>query len=208
MTIQFHSRICCYLLILIVSCKGKGGSYTISSPLSFVVTNPRIQRLDPERDDFYEWNADVIFYNNASDTIYLDRTKINENILFSIKHYIIVRNNVYVGKYNAFSEAVSGLYKMPPGDSVSSKFFFVLPKDYVIMDDLYLSITTEYSNTWPPHDSLVTHHPLTAMEKGVLYKPTTKYHVNNELNTLAGIDLDIDSLMLAKGYNAIPVDFW
>ncbi len=207
MTIPFLSRFCCYLMIFLASCLGGNERPKAIVPLSMSVTNPRIERLDPDRDEFYEWKADAVFVNNSIDTIYVDRTMGNEFILFDVKYYIVDCKNVYIGGKDNFIESVSDLYKMVPGESISSIIFFALSEDYVNMDELYISIRTEYSSTRPPHDSLVGHHASSGMIKNVLYRPTIKFHINSKLNTPEEIDINIDSLIKIKGYNAIRVGF-
>lgn len=189
-------------MFFLVSCFGRVERLKVIAPLSMVATNPRIERPDPNTPDFYEWNADVIFANNSIDTIYVDRgTGDLGFISFHIKYYIVIDKNVYIGTGGDYVSNYSNIYKIAPGESVPSIFFFLLKKDYAEMDDLYISITTSYSSAFPVHESLVGFNPFSVMMKNVLYEPTNKFHVNNKLNRIDEIDINIDSLMGIKGYN-------
>jgi hypothetical protein len=171
-----------------------------------IVSNPRIQRWETIKSDHYEWVADVLFKNNSNDTIIVNRALLGNYIIFDIKFYIVIGDNVYVGEQ--IGEYISELYKIMPGESLPSLIYFVLPKNYIKMDDLYVYVTIKYESEYSPYDQMPYLNPLPILKKDFSCGISNKFHITDESSVFSPVNINLDSLILVKDYNIQHVKFW
>ena len=144
--------------------------------------------------------------NNSKDIIWVKRGVLSKSLICNVNFYIFKSQKVYAGSH-FHDSPVSEFVKLHPNDTINSNVYFLLSKDFLSMDDLYVDILPAFSLSLPPYDS-ISHQTSVTLTKHVLYETAYKFHINTTTKEIKKTGLDIESLIKMKKYEVVKVNFW
>ncbi len=200
----------CFLscLISLLSCFGKDEQYERYHPIEIHLANQYIEPLDSiDKGNYYVCRLKGVVINNTRDTIWTEKGVHSNALICKVNYYILQSRTVYEGLHIPHSP-MSEFVEIFPNDTITFTTLFVLKKEYIDMDDLYLGISPSFSISLPPFDTTIITQPPKVLMDNAVYQPIYKFHIDSKKSEIEQINLDIDSLINEKKYQVVKVNFW
>ena len=174
--------------------------------IDLILSDPTIQPFDSSvtPNSVYLWNAKACVINHSKDTIWIYKGKFTNGLIASVDYYSIKSNIVYKGKYYPHSPFCR-LDMVLPLDTNVYEFNFLLPREAVDMDNMYIKVSPEYSLTLI-HDTVVVQQ-YNNLIKNTLYRSPYLFYVEDKTKKIQSLDYNIDSIINARKYRVINFNF-
>lgn len=202
--IKFHLGIC---LLIFSNCHQVQDSTAIPWPIEANLVSYWFQPPNINYNGtFYKFKANVQFVNKSSDTLFIMSGQLSHNVLCDVNFSIIRSDSLFLGIQYLDLPIFERIIFLP-NDTLDSVIFFLLEKNYLEMEELYLNIIPEFSLSMSLSDTTINR-PVNKLAKNIAYRPSYRFHIDLKNNQIKKSNIDIDSLIKEKHYSVQKVDFW
>jgi len=192
---------------MILGCSSQNSASKIEYPIDISLCVPRFQPVaTSDNPDYFTWSAMAIITNHTNDLVWLQKNIQMDILICDVDYYIKKSNKIYKGTYVLDNPWLT-FVDLPPMCNDTCQVTFILEKEFIEMEDLYIKIHPGLSLPFLPFDTLITFHSAKFM-KHIEYKPSYSFHIDPKKNEISKIDYNIDSMINIKKLQIVPVNFW